>query len=226
MKDKKIRFLATGDFHSDSKLIAKIKAIKEFDSIDFIVLIGDLSEKKNDFKELLDAFKGKDIFMVPGNHETKKKLKILEDFYGVHLIGNQPVIIHDDVALFGSNYVPLGPYGVNENDILENLIKNYEAIKDIKVKIHLSHLPPADTRIGDASPYYPFIGGSDAVREFLEEFSPDITLVGHIHEASGLEEIINNTKVVNVGRTFKIFEFDPESSKITIVGGEKLKTKK
>jgi Icc-related predicted phosphoesterase len=218
MKNKKIRFLASGDFHSDKKLISKIKNSKELNSIDFVVLIGDISEKKNDFKDLLNVFKGKEIFMVPGNHESKKKLEILEKFYGVHLVGNQPVVVHDDLAFFGSNYVPLGPYGIVEEDILENLIKNYEAIADVKVKIHLSHLPPADTQIGDASPFFPFIGGSDAVRVFLEDFNPDMTLVGHIHESSGLEEIVNNTKVVNVGRTFKIFEFDPKTSKIKIIG--------
>ena len=219
---KKIRFLATGDFHSDDKLIAKIKKEGKLEDIDFVVLIGDISERKDDFAKLLSLFAGKDIFMVPGNHESKKSIDVLKEHYGVHLIGNQPVLIGDDLALFGSNYVPIGPYGLSEEEIFENLVANYDAVKDVKVKIHLSHLPPSETKIGNASPYYPFIGGSDAVRFFLENFKPDMTLVGHIHETSGLEEIVNKTKVVNVGRTFKVFEFDPNSGKVIEVGAKGL----
>ncbi|MFW6286205.1 MAG: metallophosphoesterase family protein [Nanoarchaeota archaeon] len=214
MGNNKIRFLATGDFHSDLSLISRIKNNKNFKSIDFVILIGDLSDKKNDFKKLLEIFKGKNIFMVPGNHESKRSIKILEENYNIHIVGNNPVIVHDDMALFGSNYVPIGEYGVFEGDILENLIENYQAIADVKCKIQLSHLPPADTKISNASALFPYVGGSDAVRVFLEQFKPNMTLVGHIHESSGLEEIVNNTKVINVGRTFKIFEFDPKTCRV------------
>lgn len=212
-----MKFLATGDIHSDKKLIKLIKDKGNLDDIDFIVLIGDISEERNDFAKLLNIFKDKEIFMVPGNHETKKKLNTLENNYGIHMIGNQPVRINEDLAFFGSNYLPIGPYGVGEEKIFQNLIDNYEAVKDIKIKIQLSHLPPSDTQISDASPFFPFIAGSDGVRHFLENFKPDFTLVGHIHESSGLEEIVNKTKVINVGKTFKIFEFDEKTKEIKII---------
>ncbi len=217
MPKDKIRFLATGDFHSDLKLINNIKQYNDLNSIDFIVFTGDLSEKNNDFKKLLNVFKGKQIFMVPGNHETKTKLKKLEDHYNVHMIGNKPVRVHKDLVLFGTNYLGIGHYGISEQQVFDNLLANFDAIKDAKCKIHLSHIPPDDTKIANASPFFPFIKGSEAVRVFLDNFHPDLTLCGHIHETSGLEEIVNKTKVVNVAQTSKLFEFDTKTSKLKIL---------
>lgn len=216
MKNK-IKFLATGDIHSDQEIINIIKQYGNLDDIDFIILTGDISEKTDDFSKLLKVFKGKEIFMVPGNHETKQGLENLTKHYNVHLVGNAPVKIDDELVLFGTNYVPIGPYGLSEEDIFENLVNNYESIKNVKNKIMLSHLPPEGTKIGDASIFFPFIGGSEAVRTFLENFKPDYALVGHIHETAGLEEILNKTKIVNVGQTFKIFEFDTKKKKLKLL---------
>lgn len=214
---KKIRFLATGDFHSDKKLISNIQKYNNFNEIDFVIFTGDLTEKKNDFKHLLSVFNGKQIFMVPGNHETKKHLSLLKKHYNVHLVGNSPVLINDDLALFGTNYINIGPYGIDEHSIFENLVENFNTVKDVKNKILLSHIPPIGTQIGDASPLFPMISGSMPIRMFLEHFDPGIALVGHIHETSGLEEIVNKTKVVNVGRTSKLFEFDTEKAELNII---------
>ncbi len=221
----KIRFLATADLHSKKKILEYIKKNAPLEEIDFVFLGGDISEKNNDFADLLEMFKNKRIFMVPGNHETKKKIEILKKHYNIDLIGNRPILLHDDLAIFGTNYINIGPYGIPEEKIFENLIANFHAIKDVKNKILLSHLPPAGTKIGDASPFFPFIGGSDAVKEFLEHFHPDIALVGHIHETSGLEEIINKTKVINVGQTFKVFEFDTQTGKLEIINKPRKQTK-
>ncbi len=214
MKDK-LRFLATGDFHSDKSLIKKIEKNVDFSKIDFVIFTGDLSDKKNDFKELLNIFKDKQIFMVPGNHESKKQLEILKTHYKIHMIGNAPIKVNEHLAIFGTNYINIGPYGINEDEVLENLLLNFKAIEEVKFKVHLSHIPPSGTKIGDASPFE-FIGGSKAVRSFLDNFNPDLSLVGHIHESRGLEEIVNKTRVVNVGRTYKIFEFDFKDSKLSL----------
>jgi len=209
-----IKFLAASDLHSDLKLIEKIKKEIEKTEIDFIILTGDISEKKNDFSQLLGIFKNKDIFLIPGNHETKKQIEILKKHYNVHLIGNNPVLINEHLAIFGSNYLPIGEFRLNEKKIFENIVNNFNQIKNIKTKIFLSHMPAANTKLGNASPYYPYIGGSDATLNFLNKYNVDLTLVGHIHESSGLEEIVNKNKVVNIAKTFKIFEFDAKKNKI------------
>ena len=211
---KKIRFLATSDFHSDLKLIGKIEKELQKTPVDFVIITGDISEKKDDFSKLLGIFKGKSIFMVPGNHESKKQLQILQEKYNVHLVGNSPVLINENLALFGSNYIGIGRHGLHEQLIFNNMVENFNSVKDIKNKIFLTHIPPHDTVMGNASPYFPLIGGSVATRVFLDTFEPNIAFVGHIHETSGLEEIVNKTKVINVARTFKIFEFDTKNSRV------------
>lgn len=210
---KKFRFLATSDWHSDLNLISAIEQYVDMNSIDFILFTGDLLEKDIKFNKMFKPFKDKQIFMVPGNHETKKGIKILEEHYNVHLIGNKPIRINDHIALFGTNYLNVGPFGIHEQDVLDNMIVNFDAIKDMPIKIQLNHIPPADTTIGDASPFS-FIGGSPALRIFLENFEPDITFVGHIHESSGLEEIVNKTRVINTAQTFKVFDVDVDTKKI------------
>jgi hypothetical protein len=214
-KAKKIRFLATGDFHSDLSLVDEIRNTVDMNSIDFVLFTGDLSDKKDDFKHLLGVFNEKQIFMVPGNHESKRGLELLKKHYKVHLIGNQPVMVDDNLAIFGTNYLSVGPYGIDEQEVFDNIVQNYAAIAHVPRKIHMNHIPPHETQIGDASPY-PFVMGSPAVKAFLENFKPDVTLVGHIHETSGLEEIVNKTNVVNVGRTFKILEFDSLSKELKV----------
>lgn len=216
---RKVRFLATGDFHSDLRMVEYIRQyVKDLNLIDFVLFVGDLSDRKDDFKKLLEIFDGKKIFMVPGNHESSKQLEVLREKYGVHIVGNSPVLLDDEasVAIFGSNYVPIGPFGVSEEGIFHNLIENFKAVEDAKFKIMLNHLPPYGTYIGSKSPF-PFVQGSIGVRAFLENFTPDVSFCGHIHESSGLEEIVNKTNVVNVGRTFKVFEFDFDKSELSLV---------
>jgi Icc-related predicted phosphoesterase len=52
------------------------------------------------------------------------------------------------------------------------------------------------------------ISGSKGITKAIKEFSPDIAIFGHIHEAGGLIEKIGKTKLINVARTPTIFEFN------------------
>jgi len=218
---KKLRFLAFSDLHSNPGLINKISKDINFKNIDFVLFNGDLSDDVNDFKRLLKPIldSHKEIFMIPGNHDTKKGIHRLEEFYNVKLIGNKPLIFGDDeLAIFGTNYLEIGQFGKFEEDVFDNMVENFSAISDVKFKIQMNHIPACDTKLGDASPY-PFVSGSEPLSQFLnaDEFCPDVCFVGHIHETSGLEEIVNKTKVINLAETFKVFEFDFEKSKLSEV---------
>ena len=48
--------------------------------------------------------------------------------------------------------------------------------------------------------------GSKGIRKAIDELQPDLHLCGHIHESAGIEEVIDKTRVVNVGRSGRIFE--------------------
>ena len=78
----------------------RIKEKVNLKEIEFIIFTGDLSDRKDDFKILLEDFKDKKIFMIPGNHESKKKLDILQKYYNVSLLGNSPIILDNKLAIF------------------------------------------------------------------------------------------------------------------------------
>jgi len=223
---KRVRFLATGDIHSDRKFLESLRKNVDMKSIDYVLFTGDLSEKKNDFKHLLEVFEGKPIIMVPGNHESKRQLESLKKHYGVHVLGNNPIVFDDDLAIFASNYLAIGPYGVPEQEVFRNQVVNFKNIERSKIKIMMSHMPPEGTLIGGMSPFFPFISGSVATRVFLEHFEPDVVFVGHIHESGGLEEIVNKSKVVNVGRSFRVFSFDADTKKLEFELEDKSSSKK
>ncbi|MFW5705292.1 MAG: metallophosphoesterase family protein [Nanoarchaeota archaeon] len=211
---RKLKFLATGDIHSDKNFLKNLRKNVDMKNIDYVLFTGDLSEKKDDFKDLLSFFEGKPVIMVPGNHESKRQIDSLKKHYGVHVLGNNPIVFDDDLAIFASNYLAVGPYGVPEQEVFRNQIVNFKNIERSKIKIMMSHLPPDGTLIGGMSPFFPIISGSVATRVFLEHFEPDVVFVGHIHESGGLEEIVNKSKVVNVGRSFRVFSFDPDTKKL------------
>lgn len=205
----KIRFLVTGDFHSDLTLIQKIKQQVQLDKLDLIVLTGDISEQENDFNQLLSIFKNKPIILSPGNHETKKKLQILKHNYNVKLLNEEPFLISNKLVFFAPYDLEVGAYCKSYKTVLTNLKKIHKLIEHIPIKILVSHLPPQGTQISSSSPFYPFIDGSLGLKKFLEQQTNiQKVFVGHIHEASGLEEKLNQTKIINVSQTFKIFDFN------------------
>lgn len=215
---KVVRFLACSDFHSDLDLVKRIEKEVDFSKVDFVLFGGDLSDEREDFSEMLAPFlkNKKKVLMVPGNHETRKGVKNLEKFYDVDLIGNSPLLFGGGrLAIFGTNYMEIGLSGRFEEEVFDNMKANFEAVSHADFKIQVNHIPPRGTEIGDASPF-PFVKGSEPLAEFLnsEEFCPDVCLVGHIHETSGLEEKVNKTKLVNLANTFKLFEFDFEKKEL------------
>lgn len=208
---EKVKFLSVSDIHSDEKLIKKIEKKVNLDDIDFVIIAGDISDKNDDFSKLLSPFKDKKIFMAPGNHDSTQQINSLVKNYNIELIGNQPIKINDKLWMFGTNYITLGEKKVNDDELFKILSKEYLKIPENTTKIMVCHEPPQNSKIGDASPFVP---GSKGVARFLEVFEPDKFICGHIHESSGLEEIINKTSTFNSAQTYGIFEFDSEKNEI------------
>ena len=54
--------------------------------------------------------------------------------------------------------------------------------------------------------YRHFKDTSSLEKKAIDKFKPDILFHSHIHEAGGMEEVIGNTKVINVSGEGKIIE--------------------
>lgn len=106
-----------------------------------------------------------------------------------------------DVGIFGAGGADLGMTNIGDKEMFSTLKKAYEGIKGMKKKIMLTHMHPE----GSASEFSGF-PGSKGIRKAIELFKPDILIHSHIHEAEGIEDIIGNTKVINVGRKGRIIE--------------------
>jgi Icc-related predicted phosphoesterase len=78
--------------------------------------------------------------------------------------------------------------------------------------IVVSHCPPSGKlgRLGD-SKHIQNNGknidiGSKELRKYIEKYQPRAVIVGHNHRSGGAEEMIGNTRVINVATTFKYIE--------------------
>jgi uncharacterized protein len=199
--NKKLKVLAASDIHGDASLAKKLATKAKKEKVDLVILCGDLmgpKETGNLIKPFKDA--NKKVLLIPGNHDSFATADFLAEIYGVKNIHGYSVK-YEDVGFFGAGGADIGPGNISEREIFTTLKKAYSGLKGIKKKIMVTHMHPAKSK----SEFSGF-PGSKSIAKAIDEFKPDFLLHGHIHEASGIEEKIGNTKVINVGREGKIIE--------------------
>jgi len=199
--NKKLKILAAADLHGDSKATKKLaeRAVRE--EVDLVVLCGDLTGFVES-KDIIKPFKDRKqkVLILPGNWESFATTDFLAQFYGVKNIHGYSAQ-YNDVGFFGAGGADVGPVTTSEKELRDTLKKAYSGLKGIEKKVMLTHMHPA----GSKSEFSGF-PGSSAIRDAIKKFKPDVLLHGHIHEASGFEEMIGKTRVINVGKKGKIIE--------------------
>lgn len=204
MKSKqKTKILAVGDIHGDSKLIKKLAEKAKEENVDLVILAGDLTiletEAKGIIKPFIDA--KKQVLLIPGNHESVATVDFLAEIYSPTKNIHGYSFIKDNLGVFGAGGADIGLHQIKDSDIYDLLKKGNEKVKGLDKKIMVTHMHPRETK----SEFSGF-RGSIAVRKAIETFKPDVAICAHIHEASGFEDKIGNTRVINVSRKGKIFE--------------------
>jgi len=200
---KKIRILAAGDFHGNKDIAKKLADLAEKENIDLVLLNGDIVED-NQPHGIVGYFvsKNKKVVLIPGNHESVSTIEMLSEIYKVKNLHNDYLII-GDVGIFGLSGVTIGFSALSEEEIFENLKKNFEKIKHLPKKIMLTHGHPSDTMMEKFSR---FVTGSQGVKRAIDLLKPEIAICGHVHEAEGIEEKVGSTRLINVGKSGKIIE--------------------
>ena len=199
---KKIKILAVGDIHGDTGLVKKLAEKAKKEEVDVVILAGDLTFVEQLVKNLISPFikAKKQVLLIPGNHESNATINFLAEMYPNTKNIHGHSIKKGDVGIFGAgggDVINVTP----DKEIFKALKQGHEKIKDSKKKIMVTHMHPK----GSKAEFSGF-EGSKAVKKAIEEFKPDILISAHIHEASGIEEKIEGTKVINVSRKAKIFE--------------------
>ena len=208
---KKLKILAAGDIHGDFRLADALAKQAEKENVDLVILAGDLTMADQPPKGIISPFtrKNKKVLLIPGNHDSFATADFLAELYGVKNIHGYSVK-YEDVGIFGCSAVNIGMHQMSESEIFNLLKKGFDNIKYLKKKIMVTHTPPTSTKMEKLS--HMFIGtdkldvASKGVEKAVRTFKPDLLICSHLHESEGIEEILDKTLVINVGRKGKIIE--------------------
>jgi len=139
---------------------------------------------------------GKPILALPGNLD-KEIIPLLES-EKISLHGSGRIISGVGFYGFGGAKTPFSTsFEPEEGEIKTGLEQGFEKIKNAKIKVQVTHNPPARTKVDLL--YTGAHVGSEAVRKFIEEKQPAVAISSHIHEARGTDEL-GKTKLINSGR--------------------------
>jgi len=200
---KKTKILAIGDIHGDTGLVKRLAKKAKEKNVDLVILAGDLTFAEQSTKNIIGPFikEKKQVLLIPGNHESIATVDFLAEMYPNTKSIHGYSFIQNDLGIFGAGGADIGINVMTNTEIFNLLKKGNEKIKNMKKKIMVTHMHPA----GSKAEFSGF-KGSKAIKKAIKEFKPDILINSHIHEASGTEEKIGKTKVINVSRKEKIFE--------------------
>lgn len=200
-----MKIFAISDIHGALKPIEL--ASRHIQQADVVTISGDISKRgtREDALSVIGAIESlnKNILAVHGNWDKSEVNELLEEKgYSLHANGK----IIDGVGFFGvggSSKTPMNtPTEYSEEQIDTFIRTGFQKIEDTKTAILISHTPPYGTR--DKS-FFGLRGGSRRIAQFLGDHPIALAIVGHIHEADGVE-ILNRTIVANPG-SFKSGKF-------------------
>lgn len=149
--------------------------------------------------------RGKQVYVIPGNHESPEQITYLCDKYGLTNFhgGHIQIDGYHVVGLGCSNPTPFDTPGEYSED---ELAERATAFNGLKPMIAIFHCPPLMTRLDRIANLKH--AGSAAVRDFLQREEPRYFFCGHIHEAAGVAEKLGGTSGMNVGKKGILFTPD------------------
>ncbi len=195
----------------------------------FLSVIGDIGTYQREFMEFyliprLKEFRKKtkkDVFIMMGNDDLKINSDVMKrgEKQGSFKLINQKVHKIGRKYIAGYSFINEAPFLLkdwekDEKDIRKDLNK-LAKLADPGKTIYCVHAPPLGTNLDVL-----FTGehvGSSAIREFILEKQPYLTLHGHIHESSRMtgnwRDVLGETVCVNPGKG-NILVFDINDLKV------------
>ena len=193
-----MKIVAITDIHARTDYQEHIKS--QLQQADLLLIAGDITnfgdrqDAARIVKEL--AVSNERMYAVPGNCDRPGVSEFLTS-NNINL--HATVKITGRVMFFGiggCNKTPFHtPLEYGEKEIADILSK-YKKSPEVDQYVLVSHAPPYKTKLDRV--LFGIHVGSRAVRNFVEEFQPDIVVCGHIHEARGFD-YIGKTLIINTG---------------------------
>jgi uncharacterized protein len=190
-----VKLLIFSDIHSDLKTLEKHMAT----DADYYFAAGDLVNWGRGIDAAGEILKqrGKQVYVIPGNHESPEQTAALCEKYGLNDFHSGHIEIdgYHVVGLGCSNPTPFSTPGEYSE---EELARRASAFDGLKPMIAIFHCPPYMTRLDRIANLRH--AGSTSVRDFLLREKPRYFFCGHIHEAAGVAEQLGQTSAMNVGK--------------------------
>ena len=202
-----MKVLAVGDLEGDRTLAESLADRADLEGVDAILFCGDIVDDEDNPNGVLAAFR-KPVFVVPGNHDSPSTFDFLVQRYKAKNLQGYGYKA-GKFGFFGCGSVNLGIWQQSETEIFEMLKRGAEYVKDCERKVLVSHVHPSKSMMSKVSGFE----GSEGLRKAIEELQPDLVFCSHVCEAEGIEELIGNTKVVNVGRKGVVVNLNEEDLK-------------
>lgn len=205
-KGKKMKILAAGDIHGDTRLANELAKKAKRENVDLVILCGDLTFADSSAEGIIGPFvhNKKKVLFIPGNHESFATANFLAELYNEDAKNIHGYSIKlNNVGIFGCGGANIGINQLTESEIFKYLKKGFEKLSTLDKKIMVTHVHPEGLKMGKLTKIFP---GSKGVTKAIRTFQPDLLLCSHVHEAEGIEEKLGKTKIINVGRKGKIIE--------------------
>jgi len=190
-----VKLLIFSDIHHDLKTLQRHMDTEA----DYYFVAGDLVSwgRHIDAAGKILQQRGKQVYVIPGNHESPEQIAQLCNQYGLTDFHGGRIEIHGYhvVGLGCSNPTPFDTPGEYSED---ELARRALAFAGLKPMIAIFHCPPYMTRLDRIANLRH--AGSTAVRDFLLREKPRYFFCGHIHEAAGVAEQLGETSAMNVGK--------------------------
>ncbi len=214
-KSNSLKILAVGDLHGDKEKSKELAEKAKKEGVDLVIFTGDFTFFETDTEGLIGPFveKGLKVILIPGNHETIATTDFLASLYGGKNLHGY-AMIYKGIGFVGIGGSTVGPNTqLSEKEIWEIIKSGFQQLEKLKKysklekTVLVSHTHPAGTLMEKLTDFFK---GSKSIRKAIEYFKPDLFICSHVHEAEGIEEIIGETKLINVGRSGKIIEIPVE----------------
>jgi len=198
-----MKFLAFVDLHQSFEEILILK--EKSNEVDFIICLGDFTIFGNNVENLLEILNdfGKKIYLIHGNHEDEKELSSLcKNYKNIEFVHKKIIEINNKIFVFygGGGFSKFEPE-------FKRLVKRNKKLLDSNSDLILcTHAPPLNTKMDRISEGW-HVGIKD-FKDFIKNYSPSLSISGHIHESYKKKQILGKSLLVNPGGDGEVFEID------------------
>jgi Icc-related predicted phosphoesterase len=196
-----LKLLAFSDLHRDRRQAARL--VEMAADSDVVVGAGDYASNRLGLVRTIDALSpiSKPTVLIPGNNETDAALWRASSAFAGAIVLHAEATEIDGRCFYGlGGGVPPTPlpwsFDLSESEAESALARCPEGA------ILVVHSPPK----GCVDEAHGRHLGSDAVRAAVIDKRPPLVLCGHVHESWGQEDVLGDSRVVNVGPEGMFFE--------------------